>query len=960
MTGSLVRSVWKTIQSSDDPFILQRNDTALMAYEEAVNSEGGTNTTNPTATVTATTTSSGTNAKRRTTITTSTNSTHSNHSGTNGTSNHPVSATIHTSPRNPIYRIITRNFPHYRVAEAIEWNDILEDLEQLQQTVLPRVEGKLTSKKVVKWLRNWHSHGESILPPLLKHSINQHDIMDINQSATHLKQAHQLNEVDETGYASSSESSLDDEEEEENRYSSGTPVPTYAKHTKTPLLLVRSPTIPVNKQGEEEEEESLDAPMDRTHSTTSLGIPLDPHDPTRTDSDQCERLSSSVPLSKSTSKQHKRSWSAGSYEPASANTTTATTTTTSAIPMALNASQSPSLTPQHTMNHGKTRVYPKYPPLPPPTTSTSTATTKKSTTTATNHGMTLASHSSSNDPSQDTSLWDTLESYTRWVASADNGADVYLSPGRPSMDTDIMEDDFNASNLLSPSSAANGNATTTQGSTGRKRAQSTPANLTSPLASVGIEQLWEFPLQFVALLSMPETDGRPSYQTLRDMAQVRQRRRVLFYFTLFILLVRYCSFDLFILVLFASNCGMLFLMKNSRRVNMTLAKRSVRQRVNWAKQWMGGLIKHRGNNNNSNANGNLVNNQPELATLPPTPVTATAPTHPSVTSSTVTSTATTTSTATSPCVGSKATAVRRKLRLRGRNSDAATTAASVGVVVTRLEEEAANMTNGSISDSSPPNKRSTARNSFASAIVEDTSSTSSLPDTSNTNSTTTTTTTSTSTTGVARQVVASATSATAKRLSFFRTRSPSNATDKTNSTANNNPLPPSSLSSSTTPSNSSNSSGNTTTTTTSNGTSYHPMSEMPPSPNITSPMALAMATANAAAIIASPHIYQHHQHQHHRSHSAAASVVANHEATTAATVTTGTRRRFLFGRSTPSNTTTTTSSSNTSNGTVQETMAVDTQHTSHSTTTTTSTNNNLVTTKNISSNTSLPSLVSAQ
>jgi hypothetical protein len=48
------------------------------------------------------------------------------------------------------------------VAEAIEWNDILEDLEQLQQTILPRIEGKLTSKKVVKWLKNWHLHGESV------------------------------------------------------------------------------------------------------------------------------------------------------------------------------------------------------------------------------------------------------------------------------------------------------------------------------------------------------------------------------------------------------------------------------------------------------------------------------------------------------------------------------------------------------------------------------------------------------------------------------------------------------------------------------------------------------------------------------------------------------------------------------------------------------------------------------
>jgi hypothetical protein len=60
---------------------------------------------------------------------------------------------------------------------------------------------------------------------------------------------------------------------------------------------------------------------------------------------------------------------------------------------------------------------------------------------------------------------------------------------------------------------------------------------------------------------------------LREMAQVRQRRRVLLIFTIYVLLMRYCSFDLFLVVLFGSYCGILFLMKNSRRVNITLAKR---------------------------------------------------------------------------------------------------------------------------------------------------------------------------------------------------------------------------------------------------------------------------------------------------------------------------------------------------------------------------------------------------
>jgi hypothetical protein len=310
-------------------------------------------------------------------------------------------------------------------------------------------------------------------------------------------------------------------------------------------------------------------------------------------------------------------------------------------------------------------------------------------------------------------------------------------------------------------------------------------------------------------------------------------------------------------------------------------------------------------------------------------------------------------------MGSKATAVRRRLRLRGRNSDAATTTASVGVVITRLEEEAANMTNGSISDSSPLNKQSTVRNSFASTIAEDIVSISSLPDTSNTITSTT------ATTGLARQVVASATSGTAKRLSFFRTRSPSNVTDKTNNPTSSNPLLPSSLSSSTTSSTSSSNATNTTTTTTTTNGSSHPLTtEMPPSPNITSSMALTMSTANTAAIITSPHIYQQqHQQQHQRSHSAAASVTANHEGTNI--TTSGTRRRFLFGRSTPFNATTTTNN-NTSintNNILHETMmdsvqsTVNTHRTSRSATAST---DNVVATKNLPSNTSLPSLVSAQ
>ncbi|KAF9335400.1 hypothetical protein BG006_000187 [Podila minutissima] len=95
----------------------------------------------------------------------------------------------------------------------------------------------------------------------------------------------------------------------------------------------------------------------------------------------------------------------------------------------------------------------------------------------------------------------------------------------------------------------------------------------------------DIPFQFIALLTYPQ----PDVKTGNKMT----------------LTLRYCSFDFFMVVLFASNCAMLFLMKNSGRMNVNMAKRAVRQRVGWAKQWAGSIFK-RGNNiniNNTNVPG---------------------------------------------------------------------------------------------------------------------------------------------------------------------------------------------------------------------------------------------------------------------------------------------------------------------------------------------------------------------
>ncbi|KAG9064860.1 hypothetical protein KI688_003121 [Linnemannia hyalina] len=117
----------------------------------------------------------------------------------------------------------------------------------------------------------------------------------------------------------------------------------------------------------------------------------------------------------------------------------------------------------------------------------------------------------------------------------------------------------------------------------------------------------EIPFQFIALLTYPEPDPKTgdimSLAMVRETAFVRQRRKTLMMLTAYTLVVRYCSFDFFLVVLFASNCGMLFLMKNSGRMNVNMAKRAVGQRVGWAKQWAGGFFK-RGNGGATNSNVN--------------------------------------------------------------------------------------------------------------------------------------------------------------------------------------------------------------------------------------------------------------------------------------------------------------------------------------------------------------------
>ncbi|ORX96744.1 hypothetical protein K493DRAFT_336800 [Basidiobolus meristosporus CBS 931.73] len=120
---------------------------------------------------------------------------------------------------------------------------------------------------------------------------------------------------------------------------------------------------------------------------------------------------------------------------------------------------------------------------------------------------------------------------------------------------------------------------------------------------------WDVPIQFVALLTYPEVDQttkkKLTYAELKEVGAVKGRRKVLLFLTLYTLVVRWCSFDLFLLILFMANCGVLFLMKNSGKINMQMAKRTVRQRANYMKQWAGGLFK-------KNSHGHAANTAPSL------------------------------------------------------------------------------------------------------------------------------------------------------------------------------------------------------------------------------------------------------------------------------------------------------------------------------------------------------------
>ncbi|KAI9218689.1 hypothetical protein BC828DRAFT_440034 [Blastocladiella britannica] len=121
---------------------------------------------------------------------------------------------------------------------------------------------------------------------------------------------------------------------------------------------------------------------------------------------------------------------------------------------------------------------------------------------------------------------------------------------------------------------------------------------------------WLSPMTYLGLLTFPTAaavnagavrEGGPAASpnkttmlVLRETHLVRNRRRLLVMLTIYTIIMRYTSFDAFAVLLLLSHCLILYYLKNARKFNVQMAKRNIKNRVGWAKQWAGGLFRRGG------------------------------------------------------------------------------------------------------------------------------------------------------------------------------------------------------------------------------------------------------------------------------------------------------------------------------------------------------------------------------
>ncbi|RKP03642.1 hypothetical protein CXG81DRAFT_16873 [Caulochytrium protostelioides] len=103
---------------------------------------------------------------------------------------------------------------------------------------------------------------------------------------------------------------------------------------------------------------------------------------------------------------------------------------------------------------------------------------------------------------------------------------------------------------------------------------------------------WMVPRKKDSNGNVPSTRVRQrlTLEYIRETHNVRQRRRVLMYLTGYMILMRCVSFDFWVFLMLASNAVCLWVIKNSRLFSISMAKRSLKNRVGWAKQYFGGWI----------------------------------------------------------------------------------------------------------------------------------------------------------------------------------------------------------------------------------------------------------------------------------------------------------------------------------------------------------------------------------
>lgn len=420
---------------------------------------------------------------------------------------------------NP-YRIITRGFPHYRVAEGDSIELLQEELGNLSHNARSSIQGKITSKKIASWLKGSNTPNASSQPDQSQHEDDDEDIQD------------------EEGYLSDLSTVSN---EEMGR--------TYNTLVGSGRLLRRAISLEDIKKGSTIPHLMLhDDPLQRPVSSASVSPPIP---------------SDTLPADRHLLHDHEHHQLEPPYELDYPHYAHSTYT----LP---NRARSAMSMRQHDDNYTLYNVDSYH------------------------NGHPSRSRLYERDTDDNLTMYGSRSGYAHQTRSGDEAAVSGADKDEQTASGPLGW--LNASPILDAI------VSWVEGPVDRPAVKKN--DKPNPVLDI--------PFQFIALLTYPEPDSKAgnkmSLAMVRETAFVRQRRKTLLMLTAYTLVVRYCSFDFFLVLLFASNCGLLFLMKNSGRMNVNMAKRAVNQRVGWAKQWAGGIFR-RGHGGGSGQDTSVPHNQ---------------------------------------------------------------------------------------------------------------------------------------------------------------------------------------------------------------------------------------------------------------------------------------------------------------------------------------------------------------